>query len=224
MARQIPDVLTDEELARLLAVPNVATPTGLRNRAMLELMGVAGLRSKEVLGLRTGNVRESSGRLTLHLTTTKGDRVRRVPLQSETANYLRLWLQERRGMGLGNGYVFCTVSKGHRSAGFATDGELLPGKPLAGAYLRSLVARCGEKTGIDRGTWERNGKTVRRLIHPHTLRHTAATRLLRHKGNLRVVQEALGHANIGTTQVYTHVVQEDLEDAMATLPRPEAGA
>jgi len=210
MRRQIPDILQDHELAALLAVPNVTTPSGLRNRALLELMANAGLRSKEVVGLRTRDVREEGGQVLLHLRQTKGDRARRVPLPPGTADWLRLWLACRRGLGIGSGPVFCTISRGERMAGFARAAELQPGKLLSDRYLRELVARCARKAGIQR------------RVHPHMLRHTFATRLLRHTRNLRVVQTALGHASITTTQVYTHVLDDELSEAMIALPPPGA--
>lgn len=210
MQRQIPDILQDHELAALLAVPNVTTPSGLRNRALLELMANAGLRSKEIVGLRTRDIREEGGQVTLHLRQTKGDRSRRVPLPPGTADWLRLWLASRRGVGIGSGPVFCTISRGERRAGFARDAELQPGRPLSDRYLRALVARCAWKAGIQR------------RVHPHMLRHTFATRLLRHTRNLRVVQTALGHASITTTQVYTHVIDDELSEAMIALPPPGA--
>jgi site-specific recombinase XerD len=206
MDRQIPDILSDNELARLLAVPNVTTPSGLRTRITLELMANAGLRSKEVLGLRTTDVREANGQMLLHLQITKGDRVRRVPLAPDTANWLRLWLDRRRQLGITSRTVICTVSEGNRQARFSRTSELKPGKPLNARYLRALVARCGQQAGIDR------------RVHPHLLRHCYASRLLRHCRNLRVVQSALGHASINTTQIYTHVVAEELAEAMVSLP------
>ena len=208
MERQIPDILSDAELARLLAVPNVTTPSGLRTRVALELMANAGLRSKEVLGLRTTDIRDTKGQMLLHLQITKGDRVRRVPLSPDTANWVRLWLDRRRQLGITTRTVICTISEGSRQAGFSTDPELRPGKPLNARYLRASVARCGQQAGLDRP------------VHPHLLRHCYASRLLRHCRNLRIVQSALGHASINTTQIYTHVVAEELAEAMTSLPAP----
>ena len=208
MNRQIPDILSDSELARLLAVPHVTTPSGLRTRIALELMANAGLRSKEVLGLRTTDVRDADGQMLLHLQITKGDRVRRVPLSPDTANWMRLWLDRRRQLGITSRTVICTISEGNRQAGFSRNPELKPGRPVNARYLRALVARCSQQAGIDR------------RVFPHLLRHCYASRLLRHTHSLLIVQNALGHARITTTQIYTHVAVQELAEAMTSLPVP----
>lgn len=208
MSQQIPDVLQDHELARLLAVPNLTTPSGLRNRCLFELMANAGLRSKEALALKTSDIRQDGERTLLHLRETKGSKVRRVPLTPDTAGLLSLWLARRKELGIAGRFVFCTISSGRRQSGFAGDPELEPGKPLNSRYLRELVSRCGRKAGIER------------RVHPHILRHSFATRLLRHS-NVRVVQAALGHASLTSTQVYLHVLNDELTEAMTTLPAPQ---
>jgi len=210
MSQQIPDVLQDHELARLLAVPNLTTPSGLRNRCLLELMANAGLRSKEVLGIKTSDVRQDGEKTLLHLKVTKGSKVRRVPLSPDSAGLLALWLAKRKELGIVGKIVFCTISSGRRQSNFAEDPELEPGKPLNSRYLRELVSRCGKKAGIGR------------RVHPHICRHSFATRLLRHS-NVRVVQAALGHASLTSTQVYLHVLNDELTEAMTSLPSPETG-
>ena len=209
MGRQIPDVLTDDELARLLAVPNVTAPSGLRNRALLELGAGAGLRNQELVGLRTTDLRQENGDLMLHLTTTKGRVARRIPVPPQAASWLRLWLAKRGELGIRTRSVFCTISSGWRRAGFARDPELKPGEPLDPRYLRQMVAQCARRAGIER------------RVTVHMLRHTYATRLLRHSRNVRVVQAALGHASLTTTQVYMHVANEELAEAVRTLPAPQ---
>jgi len=210
VARQIPDVLTDDELARLLAVPSVTTASGLRNRAILELGACAGLRNKELVGLRTTDIRQENGDMVLHLSVTKGGVARRVPLPPEAASWLRLWLARRTELGIRSRTVFCTISTGRRMAGFTVDPELKPGEPLDPRYLRQMVSQCARKAGVER------------RVNVHTLRHSYATRLLRHCHNVRVVQTALGHKSVTTTQVYLHVLNEELSDAVRTLPAPEA--
>ena len=113
-------------------------------------------------------------------------------------------------MDLGNGPVFCTVSRGHRAAGFATDGTLTPGTPLNPRYVLALVTRVAAKAGIER------------RITPHTLRHTFATHLLRRTGNLELTRKALRHSRITTTAtVYSHLLDRDVEQAVRDL-RQEA--
>jgi site-specific recombinase XerD len=208
MGRQIPDCLTEKELEQVFSVPNLTTPSGLRNRAMLDLMAQGGLRSKEIVGLKTTDVREEEEQVVLHLRETKGGKNRRIPLAPRSAELLLLWLAKRRAMGIRTRHVFCTISTGQRRAGFSKDPELRRGEPISDRYLREFVARCGEQAGIER------------RLHPHLLRHTYASRLLRHCRNVRVVQTALGHSSLTTTQIYTHVLNDELTEAMATLPEP----
>jgi len=87
--------------------------------------------------------------------------------------------------------------------------ELRPGKPLNPRYIRALVARLGEKAGIEK------------RVTPHVLRHTAATRMLKAIGDVRRVQEFLGHANVGTTQIYTEVLAQDVAEAVDAVPDVE---
>jgi len=212
MKRRVPEILEPEELVALLSQPNVATPTGLRNRAMLQLMADGGLRVSEVLGLRTSDLRTDHvchrKTTVLHLKATKGGHHRVVALPADADNYLRLWLEERRRLGIPNGLVFTTLSTGQVRGPFAREGKLLsPGGRLNDRYIRQMCQRLGKKAGIDR------------RVHPHMLRHTFATRLLDHTRNIRQVQEALGHADLSTTMVYTKVKPRELTEAMVTLPR-----
>ena len=173
MPRKLPETLQRSEAKALLEQPSLSCPTGIRNRAMLELMYHAGLRLGEVVGLRPSDIRWEAGEL--HLTHTKGGRHRVVPLSEETLGYLRLWA-EKRPAG--------------RSKRFFTT---LKGKPVSPRYVQAMVAREAHNAGIER------------RVHPHMLRHTYATELLDEGYNIREVQELLGHANLSTTQIYTHV-------------------
>lgn len=217
--RKLPTVLTDDELAAILRLPNVQTPSGLRNKAMLKAMAYGGLRVSEVVGLRTRDLRREDGRLVLEIRDAKGGRDRTVPLPDHAAETLEAWLARRKAMGISNGPVFCTIASGRNVHPKATAGglgeelvvsELRPGKPLNPRYIRALVARLGEEAGIEK------------RVTPHVLRHTAATRMLKASGDLRRVQEFLGHAHVGTTQIYTEVLARDVAEAIDAVPDVEA--
>ena len=120
----------------------------------------------------------------LHLTHTKGGRHRVVPLSEETLGYLRLWTEKRPAGGTKR---FFTT---------------LRGTPVSPRYVQAMVAREAESAGIER------------RVHPHMLRHTYATELLDERYNIREVQELLGHANLSTTQIYTHVNLGELKEKM----------
>ncbi len=222
MSKRLPKTLTDEELTALLRVPNVQTPTGLRGKAILQVMAAAGLRVGEVVTLKTSQVETQNWQTILRVTQGKGDVDRAVPLPDHAADTLLSWLDKRRELGIGNGHVFCTIRAGInvRAAGRDPDtgrlvkGEtvtarLEPGRPLGTGYVRAMVARLAKKAGIDK------------RVSPHTLRHTAAKRLLEACGNIRQVQEFLGHRNVSTTQVYTEVTASEVRQAVDEVSDPE---
>ncbi|MEA3404011.1 MAG: tyrosine-type recombinase/integrase [Armatimonadota bacterium] len=149
----------------------------------------------------------------------KGGRDRTVPLPDHAAETLETWLVYRKGLGIANGSVFCTIARGRNVHPKATaEGlgdetvvtELTPGKPLNPRYIRALVTRLAEKAGIEK------------RVTPHVLRHTAATRMLKAVGDVRRVQEFLGHADVSTTQVYTEVLGQDVAEAVDAVPNVEA--
>lgn len=176
MPRHLPTVLTKDEAAALLAQTNTSCPTGLRNRALLELLYRAGLRNGEARHLCPGHIRWAEG--IVEVRRGKGDKDRMVPVDQEVLGWLRAW-QAKRPPGR---YFFCT----------------LKGGPLSARYLQQLVRRLASRAGIERA------------VTPHTLRHSYATSLLNDGFNIREVQELLGHADLSTTQIYTHVSPADL--------------
>lgn len=217
--KRLPTVLTEDELATLLRQPNVRTPSGLRNKAALKVMAYGGLRVSEVVALKTTDLRREHGKLKLEVRQGKGGKDRVVPLADHAAETVDTWLARREELGIGNGQVFCTITRGrhvHPKAtaeglgAESTEMVLEPGGPLNPRYLQQMVARLAKRAGIDK------------RVTPHTLRHTAATLLLKSRRNLREVQEFLGHSNVSTTQVYTHVLAEDLVEAVDTMPDVEA--
>jgi len=227
MAKKVPKVLTDEELQRILEQPNLGVSSGRRNKAMIMLMAYSGLRAGEVIELRTGDLRRNGGgRVTeLHLTHTKGGQERVVPVPPHVADALEYWLTTKADMGIRSRHVFTTISKGtlrhpktqkggqHGIAegeGETVTKELKRGRPLSGSYVRQMVKRVAERAGV--GDW----------VHPHTLRHTAATRLLREGGNLEVVRKFLGHSHLSTTQIYLEVEDAEVAEAVNGVSDVEA--
>ena len=182
---KLPRSLTPAEVERLIAAANVATPRGLRDRALVELLYGAGLRVSEAVGLERGAV-DLENRVVRCI--GKGDKERLVPLGREAVEAVR------RYDGRGRPYL----DKRHRPELFlnAQGGALT----RAGAFL--VLRRLAAKAGLDP---ER--------VHPHLLRHSFATHLLEGGADLRSVQEMLGHADLGTTEIYTHVSERRRRDS-----------
>ena len=184
-AKQIPRLpksLSEAQVEALLAAPDVATPLGLRDRAMLELMYASGLRVSELVGLKTIQVGLAEGALRV---TGKGAKERMVPFGEEAHGWLMRYLGQARAAILG---------------GQASDALFVTAR--GGAMTRQmfwkLIRRHAAAAGIDAP------------LSPHTLRHAFATHLLNHGADLRAVQMLLGHADISTTTIYTHVARERL--------------
>ena len=196
MARlRIPEVLTQSEQEALLEVPNPRYPTGERNRLLLRVMLNAGLRLSEALNLRWPDVDLTTGRV--HVKLGKGGKDRVLWLGEEDLQALRTWRQRQ-----------ATLTPEAPAHVFTT----LDGKPVSPRYVQAMVARYARRAGIEK------------RVHPHTLRHTFATDLLRDAGNVELVRRALGHANLATTQICIHLVDAGLEAALNSFRRSEAVA
>lgn len=179
---RIPKTLSESQVESLLAAPDTGTPLGLRDRAMLELMYASGLRVSELVGLKTVHVSLSEG--ALHA-TGKGSKERLVPFGEEAHGWLQRYLADARALILGG-----QVS----DALFVT----ARGGPMTRQMFWKLVKQYALRGG------------VHVPLSPHTLRHAFATHLLNHGADLRAVQMLLGHADISTTTIYTHVARERL--------------
>ncbi len=179
----LPDTLEEDEVERLLAAPDLATDLGLRDRAMLEVLYGAGLRVSELVGLTTDAVNLRQGVVRVR---GKGDKDRLVPLGEEAVTWLSRYLRGARG---------ALMTDITRPALFPGRGDRCLTRQ---AFWHRLKAHA-RTAGIDRP------------LSPHTLRHAFATHLLNHGANLRVVQLLLGHSDLSTTQIYTHVAQVRLE-------------
>jgi integrase/recombinase XerD len=189
--RKIPDVLTPNEEAALLAQPNPRYPTGQRNRLMLQLMLNTGLRLSEATGLEWRDLDLTTGKLKVR--QGKGAKDRILWVGDEDLEALRKW-RDRQAQAVA----------GEPSSVFTT----LDGKSVSPRYVQAMVKRYATKAGIARN------------VHPHLLRHSFATDLLREAKNIRIVQRALGHARLATTEIYTHIVDEELEGALKSFRQP----
>jgi integrase/recombinase XerC len=203
--QRIPNHLAVEEMSKLLETPDTSSPLGRRDRAILELFYASGLRLSELVGLDLEDV-NLSGRVVRVL--GKGRKERIVPFNSTAAEALRAWLKDREGLRhTGAAGSKDPASSGSRAGRIFGPGKRTPREPLFLNYqggrlstrsvdklVRRYVAECSTRFGIS----------------PHALRHSFATHLLARGGDLRAIQELLGHASLSTTQIYTAVDSEQL--------------
>ncbi len=178
LARRLPAVLSYDEVRKLIEWPDAKTPLGLRDRAMLETIYACGLRVSELLSLKINDIfwREEFVRI-----FGKGRKERLVPIARTALNWLERYLERARPaldrFARAEGVLFLNAR----------------GRPLTRMGFWKILRQYVEQAGI------------RKEIHPHTFRHSFATHLLERGADLRAVQEMLGHADISTTQIYTHL-------------------
>jgi integrase/recombinase XerD len=197
-ALRVPKTLSEAEVEALLAAPLVETSLGLRDRAMFELIYACGLRVTELVSLKVFQVSLSEGVLRV---MGKGSKERLVPFGAVAAEWLERYLAQARPALLGsqlNEALFVTA-RGSKS-----------GEAMTRVMFWTLVKKYARLAGIQRP------------LSPHTLRHAFATHLLNHGADLRAVQMLLGHADISTTTIYTHVARERLQTLHA-LHHPRGG-
>jgi len=183
-SQKLPHVLSRSDVARLLGAPRGTEPAMLRDRALLEVMYACGLRASEATGLETGDVDLRNGVLRAR---GKGSKERLVPVGREAVNAVRTYVERGRP---------ALVGAGEQGKLFVNQ----RGGELTRQGLYKIVQRHARTAGLE-------GR-----MSPHTLRHTFATHLLAGGCDLRAVQEMLGHADIATTQIYTHLSAERLKD------------
>lgn len=186
--RSLPKSLTEGDVELLLNAPNVDTALGMRDRAMLEILYACGLRVSELVGLSIAQVSMDMGVVRI---MGKGSKERLVPLGEEALEWIKRYLAEARPE-LMNNRVSSTLFVTARGAGMTRQ------------MFWYLIKRHAIHGGLHKP------------LSPHTLRHAFATHLLNHAADLRVVQLLLGHANISTTQIYTHVARERLKQLHST--------
>ena len=180
---RVPKVLSEAQVEALLGAPDVATPLGLRDRAMLELLYASGLRVSELVDLASVRLSLSDGVLRV---VGKGAKERLVPFGDEARDWIERYLTEGREAILG----------GQRSDALFVTAR---GGSMTRQMFWTLVKRHAATAAISAP------------LSPHTLRHAFATHLLNHGADLRAVQLLLGHADIATTTIYTHVARERLK-------------
>ncbi len=187
LGRGLPKSLTEAEVEALLEAPEVESPYGLRDRAMLELLYATGLRVSELVGLQLGQLGMSQGLVRI---IGKGNKERLVPMGEEALDWLQRYLREGRPQ-LVKADSGDSLFPGSRGPAISRQG------------FWQIIKRYAIGAGISKP------------ISPHTLRHAFATHLLNHGADLRVVQLLLGHSSLSTTQIYTHVARERLKSLHA---------
>ncbi len=183
LPRQLPKTLTEQDVERLLNAPDTEAPLGLRDRAMLEVLYASGLRVSELVSLKIAQVSMDMGVVRV---MGKGSRERLVPLGEEALDWLGRYVSAGRAALL--------VTKSSDDLFVTARAEAMTRQ-----MFWHLIRKHARNAGIDKP------------LSPHTLRHAFATHLLNHGADLRVVQMLLGHADISTTQIYTHVARERLK-------------
>ncbi|ULJ69995.1 site-specific tyrosine recombinase XerD [Wielerella bovis] len=184
--RLLPPIITEHHIDALLAAPDVTTPHGLRDKALLELMYATGLRVSEAVNLRLDEINLNSGLVNI---IGKGDKQRIVPLGEEAIFWLEKYLQQARP----------SLLKGQKcDAVFVSQKKVKISRQLAWIAVKKYAEQVGMGSHVS----------------PHSLRHAFATHLVNHGADLRVVQLLLGHADISTTQIYTHVANERLKNVV----------
>ena len=184
IGRPLPKALGEADVEALLAAPEIDTPLGLRDRAMLEALYATGLRVSELVGLGMSQISLGAGVVRV---LGKGRKERLVPLGGEAVHWIERYLAEARPLlleGLGESEALFVTRRGG---------------PMTRQMFWTLIKRHAARAGIVAP------------LSPHTLRHAFATHLLNHGADLRVVQMLLGHSDLSTTQIYTHVARARLK-------------
>ena len=184
-AQRFPKTLSEAQIVALLNTPNIETPLGLRDRTMLELMYASGLRVSEIVTLKTIALGLNEG--VVRIVNGKGGKERLVPFGAEAGLWLRRYLAEAR----------VTLIEGKNC------NEVFVGRHTGSGLTRQAFWALIKRYALI--------ANIPIALSPHTLRHAFATHLLNHGADLRVVQLLLGHADISTTQIYTHVARERLK-------------
>lgn len=184
LPRRLPDTLTEQDVEALLTEPDPEVALELRDKAMLEILYGCGLRVSELTGLRVDQVNLRQGVVRI---SGKGDKERLVPLGEEAIDWLLAYMKQARA-------------------------ELLKGKPSDALFPGNRAGSMTRQAFWYRIKCYAGRAGIYKHISPHTLRHAFATHLLNHGADLRVVQMLLGHSDLSTTQIYTHVARQRLQD------------
>ncbi|MEE9141126.1 MAG: site-specific tyrosine recombinase XerD, partial [Gammaproteobacteria bacterium] len=187
IGRSLPVSITEAEVEALLEAPDAADPLGMRDRTMLEVLYATGLRVSELINLELRQINLNQGVLRI---TGKGGRERLIPLGEESQEWIHRFVQSARLDILMERQSDCVFPTRR-------------GDRMTRQAFWHIIKRYANKAGI------------KKKLSPHTLRHAFATHLLNHGADLRVVQMLLGHSDLSTTQIYTHVARERLKDLHA---------
>ncbi len=189
LPRSLPDVLSYSDIERILLTIDLSDPLGHRNRAILELLYGCGLRASELTELRVDDIFEAEGVIRV---VGKGSKQRFTPIAQITLKYLRLYLEQR---------MQAVPKSGSEDIVFLNR----RGAKLSRVMIFNIVRDSARKAGLSSE------------VHPHTLRHSFATHLVEGGADIRAVQQMLGHSNITTTEIYTHVAMSSLRSALERL-------
>ncbi len=187
LGKKLPDVLSEEEILKLIGSVDLSEPAGQRNRAILETLYACGLRVSELVNLRLSDLHLNEDMLRV---TGKGNKQRLVPVGRDAKKHLQLYIHHSR--------VHMHPAKEAENIVFLNR----RGKKMSRQMVFFIVKQHAEKAGI------------RKRVSPHTFRHSFATHLIRNGADLRAVQEMLGHVSISTTEIYTHLDDSDLKKAI----------
>lgn len=194
VGRQLPDVLTTDEVDRIIAAIDPRTTKGLRDSAMLEVLYSCGLRVSELISLRLGDLFFGEGYIRV---IGKGNKQRLVPISNVARDKIQSYLEERRQAAVSRNNVHVARPSGEETL-FLNN----RGKPLTRVMIFTIIRDAAARAGIEK------------QISPHTFRHSFATHLLEGGASIRQVQEMLGHENIVTTEIYTHLDNTRLRETV----------
>lgn len=182
----LPDVLTVEEINAMVAQIDLSSNEGHRNRAIIEMLYGSGLRVSELVNLRLSNMYRQEGYM---LIQGKGSKQRLVPISPEAEKWFQFWMEDRAHLDIKPQFKDIAFLNRY-------------GRQLTRAMIFTIIKRLTTAAGIHK------------TVSPHTLRHSFATHLLQNGADLRIIQQLLGHENITTTEIYTHIDIQDLRKAI----------
>ena len=182
----LPDVLTVEEINAMVAQIDLSSNEGHRNRAIIEMLYGSGLRVSELVNLQLSNMYRQEGYM---LIQGKGSKQRLVPISPEAEKWFQFWMEDRAHLDIKPQFKDIAFLNRY-------------GRQLTRAMIFTIIKRLTAAAGI------------RKTVSPHTLRHSFATHLLQNGADLRIIQQLLGHENITTTEIYTHIDIQDLRQAI----------
>ncbi len=187
LGRKIPDVLNLEEINKVFEAIDLSTPEGARNRAMLEMLYGSGLRVTELISLKLNNLFFEEGFMRIF---GKGSKERLVPLGSESAKFLKIYVNDWR--------THVSIKQGNENVVFLNRRGTGISRVMIFKIIKSLIEEVG----------------IKKNVSPHTFRHSFATHLIEGGADLRAVQEMLGHESITTTEIYTHLDKDYLKQTI----------